>query len=130
MTDEDVRTTFEGIVMHSILDCATPKPPQEVASKFYQHPYGGIARDVYVTREGFARFFEDTVECVDLMGLINPNMKSYDLIGEWHECLGYILKDGDKTEYRITIVVHDHSRVSNLLQIAPYLWKGSHDRSD
>lgn len=31
---------------------------QTVASEFYRHPYGGIARDIRVTREGFLRFFE------------------------------------------------------------------------
>lgn len=121
MTDEDVRTTFEGIVMHSILDCATPKPPQDVASKFYTHREGGIARDIYVSREGYARFFE----------IVEPDqIEDYWLHAEMHDhwttCFGRVTG----SEYRITIISHDHSRVSELLDIAPYLWKGSDDRSD
>lgn len=92
--------------MHSIINYTSPRPPQEVASAFYQHPYGGTARDIWVSREGFARFFEDSVECVDLMGLINRNTKSYDVVFDNGEALGYILQDraDGPISYRITII--------------------------
>jgi hypothetical protein len=103
-------------------------PPRErkpAASPFYNHPYGGVGRDITVTREGFARFFEDSVECVDFMGLINPNTKSYEVLGDTTECLGYILKDGERTEYSITIInrtygaLMDHA-VRTILPNHPY----------
>ena len=74
-----------------------------VASDYYTHPYGGIARDIYVTREGFARFFEHSVEFIDDMPY---NIKLFD---DFHpgliETYGYICEafNGNIT-YRITIL--------------------------
>lgn len=41
-------------LMHEFLE---PREPMLVASEFYMHPYGGIARDVHVSPDGFNRFF-------------------------------------------------------------------------
>ena len=53
----------------------------------YRHPYGGLARDVYVTRDGFARFFDIPVEYVDEMPV---NMKCMDRFFDNVEVCGYI----------------------------------------
>lgn len=68
----------------------TPHPREPVASEFYSHPYGGIARDIYVSREGFARFFEMDPTEVDW---IPVNFKALDKIGTGYEILGYKCQD-------------------------------------
>ena len=96
---------------------------QQPHSPFYCHPYGGIGRDIRVTREGFARFFEIDPNEVSWM---QANMKIIDVMLPMSELLGYKLMNLDgKEEYSITIVEHSHSRVSDLLAIAPYLWEGT-----
>lgn len=69
-----------------------PREREPVATPFYSHPYGGVARDIFVSREGFARFFEidpselDWVEC---------NLKTFDVIGTGFEILGYKIQDAE-----------------------------------
>jgi len=111
------------------------RPAPQIASPFYQHPYGGIARDTWVTKEQFCRFFELEEHHVEAMPV---NMKVFDITGEWSECLGYKIQDrlGRKwisskggwafnpdapVSFKITIIEHGHSRVGKLLKIAPYL---------
>jgi len=102
------------------------RPVPEIASRFYQHPYGGIARDTWVTKEQFCRFFELTEHFVDGFPL---HMKVMDVIGDFTECLGYkTLNFKTKVEkFRITIVDSSHSRVGHLVRIAPYLWEEDHE---
>ena len=69
----------------------------------YHHTYGGMAQDVYVSREGFARFFEVSLAEVDRMDI---NCKWYDVMDAKSECLGYKIQEkrGDPFKYRITII--------------------------
>ncbi len=67
----------------------------------YHHPYGGIAQDSWVTREGFARFFDIPVEYVDQLP---TNVKVFDRFWENHEVLGYVMQIGPTKYYRISIV--------------------------
>lgn len=105
------------------------KTREPVASPFYSHPYGGIARDISVSKEAFARFFEWSLAEVDfaMMVVQGAGGKVIDTFDEWSESLGYI--DGSKTQhsYMITIIDRHPDRVKDLLQIAPYLWNGSDD---
>jgi len=96
-----------------------------IASPFYAHPYGGIARDIAVTKEGFARFFEWSLAEVDfaMMVVQGNGGKVIDTFDEWAESLGYIVESDGKRTYMITIINRDHSRVSQLLKAAPYLWQ-------
>lgn len=95
-----------------------------VAGPFYCHPYGGVARDIDVTKEGFARFFELDVDAMELAS--DPDStwfgKIIDQMNEWTECCGYRGRKHGEITYSITIIEHGHSRVHDLLAIAPYLW--------
>jgi hypothetical protein len=98
-----------------------PGNEQRIATPFYQHPYGGIARDVLCSREGFARFFEHSVEYIDDLPF---NTKVFDVLEPWTECLGYKImsRRNGPMQYRITVIERGHSRVGKLFRIAPYLW--------
>jgi len=99
-----------------------------VASPFYSHPYGGISRDIVVSRDGFARFFElDSLDMALVDGFAGSSMKLYDtLFDDWCEACGYaFLSQHGKITYSITMISRDHTRVGELLQIAPYLWEGN-----
>lgn len=101
-----------------------------VASPFYSHPYGGIGRDIVVDRAGFMRFFElDEYDMVAVDSFAGQNMKLYDtLFDDWCEACGYaFLHPAGRITYRITMISRDHTRVGELLQIAPYLWEGNDD---
>lgn len=74
-------------------------PTKEIHA--YQHPYGGIARDAWVSKEGFARFFELPIFVVEDMPV---NMKVIDKTEDNVEMLGYILEYNDVKYYRITVV--------------------------
>lgn len=99
------------------------------ASVFYQHPYGGIARDIFVTRDGFMRFFELDEFEMEIAEAFAGQGKVFDWMHDgWSETLGYInLHQGGRMEYLITIIQSAHSDVSRLLAIAPYLWKTEGD---
>ena len=83
-------------------------PPRErkpAASSFYNHPYGGIARDITVTREGFMRFWEldeyqmAQIESYHFNGKVCDVQPSY-----FYELLGYL----DHGKYSITIINRTH----------------------
>lgn len=98
-----------------------------VASPFYAHPYGGIARDIHVTREGFMRFFElDEFDMQFAEAFAGQGQKMYDkLPDDWTEACGYIgLHPGGRMTYRIDFISKHPKRVSELLAIATYLWEG------
>lgn len=121
MTDEDVRTTFEGIVMHSIINYTSPPAPREVASRFYTNTMGGIARDIWVDEEAFIRFFELVPwHLVQLKQGYWPHIQKHH---GWDKMIGSV----SGSRYRITFISGSPQRVSELLQIAPYLWQGSDD---
>lgn len=78
----------------------------------YKHPYGGVARDSYVSRDGFARFFEHSVEYVDTLPV---NQKLFDDMQPGCEMLGYKIQEtrdgrGPYLAYRITIIDYKKSR--------------------
>jgi hypothetical protein len=95
---------------------------QPLHSAFYRHPYGGIARDIHVTRIQFARFFGVSVEYVDS---VEFNMKCLDDNFPGGETLGYKIKtwewrDGHKLSqisYRITVITYDYARIAKILDI-------------
>jgi len=76
---------------------------EDFVSPTYHHTYGGTAQDVYVSREGFARFFEVSLHDVDNMAV---NTKWFDVMEAKSECLGYKIQEkrGDPFKYRITII--------------------------
>lgn len=92
--------------MNPVMSLSLPEPHPEdpIASPFYTHPYGGIARDIWVSREGFARFFGHSVEYIDSCEV---GMKLFD---DFHtgmkETYGYKIKNYNtgRIEYRITII--------------------------
>lgn len=82
--------------------------PREVSE--YSHPYGGIAKDAWLTRDQFARFMNIPVEYVDQMP---RNMKVIDHFFDRAEVCGYIYELHGVTYYRVTIV--DFKRQINLV---------------
>ena len=82
-----------------------PRPVEPAASDFYKHPYGGIARDIFVTREGFMRFFELSEDSMLIAESLAGRGKMYDDLTEEHEYFGYInLFPRGKLSYMITII--------------------------
>lgn len=89
-------------VMHDFHEDRTDKP---VAGAFYRHVYGGIARDIYVSREAFQRFFELTDAEMNVAAYFAG--KSADVLEDEHELVGYIYKSWPapgQWMYRITII--------------------------
>lgn len=78
-------------------------PRLTTADPFYQHPYGGVGRDIWTTKAGFARFFELHPEAVDMLDI---NVKAIDLFErDGIECLGYVIQSPNGLKnYKITIV--------------------------
>ena len=116
-------------VLHEFWEAPVREP---VAGPFYAHPYGGIARDISVSKEGFARFFEWSLAEVDFAMMVVQGMggKVIDTFGEWDECLGYLNEVKGKRAYMITIINRHPARISELLAIAPYLWENSEEDPD
>jgi hypothetical protein len=82
-----------------------PPPSEPVASEFYKHPYGGIARDIFVTREGFMRFFELEELAIVIAESWAGQGKVFDSFTDDHEYFGYIhLFPGGRLSYTITII--------------------------
>ena len=96
---------FKCIGNSALHDLPAPRVHVPAASDFYLHPYGGIGRDIQVTKEQFARFWELDDYTVER---IPPNTKWFDVLHEKTEILGYRLVTwsfGQKTStYRITII--------------------------
>src|SRR5678815_5898254 len=95
-----------GIIVSSVMhDFIIDRVPLPQASEYYAHPYGGIARDIWVTREGFARLFGHSLEYVDSL---HCNMKVFDDMQVMCETLGYKQQykiDGPIT-YRVIFIDH------------------------
>jgi hypothetical protein len=84
------------------------RPQETVASPFYSHPYGGIARDIQVTREGFMRFFE-----LDELGMklvYHPDFygKILDRFFDNGEAVGYRGHNRGIDVWVITIINRSH----------------------
>lgn len=88
----------------SIMD-REPAPRQRltVADPFYRHPYGGVGRDIWTTKAGFARFFEIHPEAVDML---DTNVNAIDVFEkDGIELLGYVIQPPNGLKnYKITIV--------------------------
>ena len=80
------------------ITCPTEAP-------LYNHHYGGKARDSYVSREAFARFFGYTPEYIDELPV---NHKIFDDMQPGCELVGYKIRYGidEPVLYRITIIVY------------------------
>ena|SRR5688572_372359 len=86
-----------------------PPPSEPVASEFYKHPYGGIARDISVSREGFMRFFQLDEQEMLIAESFAGHGKVFDTFANEHEYFGYInLFPGGRLSYIIVII--DRSR--------------------
>ena len=86
-----------------------PRKHEPVAGPFYRHPYGGIARDIHVSKEGFARFFDWSLAEVDFAMLVSNGGKVIDDISDNHECLGYVHQNQHgRRDYMITIIDRTH----------------------
>lgn len=112
------------------LDVFNVLPMQDrgnVASPFYPHPYGGIGRDISVTREGFKRFFDIDEGHMCLAESFGLGKVIDEMTDDWTECVGYVNSNPQLTKYEITVIHKHGTRVSELLQIAPYLWEGNDD---
>lgn len=81
-----------------------PRPVEPAVSDFYKHPYGGIARDIFVSYEGFLRFFEQ--ESFDLDAPIWNGFygKVVDTVLDDHELLGYRGHHRGVDTWMITII--------------------------
>ena len=103
----------------------TPREREPIAGPFYLHPYGGIARDISVTREGFMRFFELEEQGILIAESWAGQGKLFDEFHEDGETMGYIgLLPGGEMTYSVTIIKNTLKDVNKLLEIAPYLWEG------
>lgn len=87
------------------------RPAKLIANPEYDHHYGGVARDVYLTREQFARFFDVSVEFVDSLPV---NVKVFDDMQPDGEMLGYIIQHHrprrgqiTRRSYRVTIIHYE-----------------------
>ena len=80
---------------------------QPAPGAFYPHPYGGIARDIPVTREGFKRVFEWTDFEMDFAD--REMGKVIDRFFDNHEILGYHCHG----KYSITIINRTHGALMN-----------------
>ena len=91
-------------VLHHFWEDRHDRP---VASDFYQHPYGGIGRDIWVSREAFARFFDHSPEYIDDLPV---NMKLFNITGSLYEMLGYRQQDriDGPISYRIVFIDRTH----------------------
>jgi hypothetical protein len=79
------------------------KPQETVASPFYSHPYGGIGRDIVVSREGFMRFFEWDEWTMQYAEAFHG--KVVDCTPrDWSELLGY----HDHGKWVITVIDRSH----------------------
>lgn len=91
-------------LMHTFYDEREVEPH---FSPFFAHPYGGIARVVFVTKEGFMRFFELDEYALDRMDLFDG--KVIDQLLDNHEILGYHFHG----KYSITIIDRTHGALMN-----------------
>jgi hypothetical protein len=98
-------TTMECTGPTNMNHIPIPPPPEPVATDFYRHPYGGIARDIFVTREGFMRFFELEELAIVIAESWAGQGKVFDSLTDDHEYFGYInLFPGGRLSYTITII--------------------------
>lgn len=83
-----------------------PRPVEPVAGDFYKHPYGGIARDISVTRDGFMRFFE--LDEIGMKLVYHPDFygKVLDRMFDEGEALGYRGHHHGIETWTITIIDH------------------------
>jgi hypothetical protein len=79
------------------------KPQETVASPFYSHPYGGIGRDITVSREGFMRFFEWDEFMMDFAEQFHGKVVD-QTPRDWSELLGY----HDHGKWVITVINRSH----------------------
>lgn len=73
-----------------------------ILNQVYRHTYGGYATDVEITREQFARFFDQPVENIDTWP---TNQKVMNQFYDGVEVLGYIVENrpGEKS-YQVTFI--------------------------
>lgn len=96
-------------LMHGFLDNEVRREQKTTErSEIYPHIYGGMARDIYVTREQFARFWRYSVEYIDDLPV---NCKVLDQMEPGGESLGYKIKEyhNPDLKYRITIISYSHN---------------------
>ena len=86
----------------AVYDLPAPRVREPGFSPFFAHPYGGIARVVFVTKEGFMRFFE--LDEFDLRLAEAFDGKILDRLFDNHEVLGYHIHG----KYSITIIDRTH----------------------
>ena len=79
---------------------------QPAPGAFYPHPYGGIARDIPVTREGFKRIFEWTDYEMD-----HAEREMGKVIDRFHdnaEVIGYVGHCFGKRHFTVTVINRTH----------------------
>lgn len=77
---------------------------EPIASEFYRHPYGGIARDISVSRAGFMRFFE--IDEIGMKLVYHPDFygKVLDRMFDEGEAVGYREHRRGIEHWTITII--------------------------
>ena len=85
---------------------------------FYQHPYGGIARNAYVSKEDFAKFFDHSPDYIEDLP---PNVKVFDVVEPWWEILGYIELLNREADLRYRLVFIDRRRDAHTCDLAAEL---------
>lgn len=85
----------------TLMDHVKIRPHQSREVYSYQHPYGGIAKDAWVSRDGFARFFDIPVDYVDQLP---TNVKAFDRFWDNFEVCAYVMDICGQKYYRITII--------------------------
>lgn len=82
-TIQNAFTTGPSAMQH----IPAPRHREPHFSPFFKHPYGGIARVVFVSKEGFMRFFELDEQDLKRMDIFDG--KVIDQLLDNHELLGY-----------------------------------------
>lgn len=102
-----------------VLASAFVRPDPDISTAVYPHMYGGIAKEIYVSREGFARLFEVSPEYLDDLPI---NCKVFDVMYSGCEMLGYIITTRNNRrvvsrranltkQYRVTYIDYGYSKL-------------------
>ena len=89
---------------------------EPVASDFYLHPYGGVARDIEVSRTGFMRFFD--LDEIGMKLVYHPDFygKVLDRMYDYGEALGYRGHRRGVETWSITIIDHSGAAIRKHLE--------------
>lgn len=70
----------------------------------YKHPYGGMAKDIFVNRTRFAETFGMSVESLNNLPI---DMKVGDVVKDGKEICGYIYKSNRRSGRKFVLTIID-----------------------